>query len=159
MNSITKTLTTDLQGGYAGPNWIDISLKDTIDGVSAEKAFWQPPGNVHSIAAIVSHLITWRKGLIDVLEHKTDWEVDQETSFDTTAFGTSKEQRWSNIKAALENTQEQLLSLLKNAEPVLEKTVPNRSYSYRYFISGTIQHDTYHLGQIVLLVKQAGEAL
>ena len=159
MKSLTEIMESDLQGIYGGPNWIDISLKETIDHIPSEKAFWQPPGNAHSVAAIVCHLITWRKALIAVLENKTDWKVDQEASFDTTPFGTSNEQRWINIKQALEDTQQQLLPLVKNAAPVLEKTVPNRTYSYRYFISGTIQHDAYHLGQIVLLEKQASAGL
>ncbi|MFT3704109.1 MAG: DinB family protein [Agriterribacter sp.] len=155
MKRIIEILTTDLQGGYEGPNWIEISVKDTLTGVSTEKAFWQPPGDVHTIAAIVCHLIVWRKALIDVLENKKDWNVDQEGSFDTAAFGADNEQRWSNIKNALNDTQQRLMNLLDNAEPVLDKKVPTRSYSYRYFISGTIQHDAYHLGQIVLLAKQA----
>jgi uncharacterized damage-inducible protein DinB len=159
MSSITQMLSTDLQGGYAGPNWIDISLKQTIDNISAENAFWQPPGEVHSIASITCHLITWRKALIEVLENKQDWKVTQEASFYTTAFGKSDAQRWINIKNVLEDTQQQLLLLLNDAEPLLEKTVPDRTYSYRYFIQGTIQHDAYHLGQIVLLAKQAETSL
>lgn len=153
--SVSK-LQAGLNGSYYGPNWVEVMLKETIDGISAAVAFYQPPGGVHSVAAIISHLIAWRRGLVGALERDESWSVDQEASFDTSAYGANDPEGWENLKAALENTQHQLLRLLSRLdETSLQERVPQRQYSYGYFIDGTIQHDMYHLGQIVLLKRQA----
>ncbi|MCC6286863.1 MAG: DinB family protein [Chitinophagaceae bacterium] len=153
MNTIPEMLTEALKSEYEGPNWICIALKDTLTTVESEKAFWKPYGNVHSIAEIVCHIIAWRQALIKVLKGIDKWELDQEASFDVIPYGKEDEIGWSNIKAILEKTQHELLELISGTTS-FEKTVPARNYNYIFFISGIIYHDTYHLGQIVLLIKQ-----
>lgn len=160
MNTFTEKLRTGIQGSYYGPNWVEVILKETLDGIDAEAAFYQPVGNVHSIASIVSHLVAWRRGLISAMDGDSSWSVDQESSFDSSAYGAQDEEGWVNLKAALENTQRRLVRLLSNQQDsFLQQQVPQRKYSYEYFIEGTIQHDMYHLGQIVLLKKQAVDQL
>ncbi|MFT3749565.1 MAG: DinB family protein [Agriterribacter sp.] len=153
MNTIPEMLTEGLKSEYEGPNWLCITLKDTLATIETGKAFWKPYGNVHSIAAIVCHIIAWRQALIKVLNGLEKWELDQEASFDITPFGKENDIAWSNIKAILEKTQHELLELISGTS-FFEKTVPARNYNYHFFISGIISHDTYHLGQIVMLAKQ-----
>lgn len=153
MNTIPELLAMELRAGYEGPNWLCVTFKDTIDKIDAEKAFWKPDGGVHAIAEIVSHVIAYRQALIKVLSGAEKWELDQEASFDTSLYGNEEDACWNNIKAILEKTQRELVSLVSATVP-LEKTVPARNYNYRTFITGILAHDTYHLGQIVILAKQ-----
>ncbi|MFT3948974.1 MAG: DinB family protein [Agriterribacter sp.] len=153
MNTIPEILAAELKAGYEGPNWLCISFKDTVDKIDPEKAFWKPNGGVHAIAEIVSHIIAYRQALIKVLSGVEKWELDQETSFDTNLYGSQEDICWSNIKAILEKTQGELLSLVATTS-ALDKIVPARNYNYQSFITGIISHDTYHLGQIVILAKQ-----
>lgn len=146
-------LATALKTGYAGPNWLCISFKDTIGNINTEKAFWKPGAGVHSIAEIICHVIAWRQALIKVLNGIDKWELDQEASFDTGMYGKQEDTGWNNIKAILEKTQSALPALIA-ATPLMEKIVPARSYNFQSFITGIITHDVYHLGQIVILAKQ-----
>ena len=41
---------------------------------------------------------------------------------------------------------------------ILEQNVRERTYNYRKLITGIIQHDIYHLGQIAFITKALGAA-
>lgn len=153
MKTLPELLATQMKAGYEGPNWLCVGFKDTIEKVNTEKAFWKPSGGVHSIAEIVSHVIAYHQALIKVLSGVEKWELDQEGSFNASLYGTREEMCWMNIKAILEKTQGELFALV-SATSLLEKIVPARNYDYLTFITGILTHDTYHLGQIVILAKQ-----
>lgn len=153
MKTLPELLAAEFKAGYNGPNWLCVTFKDTIDKINAEKAFWKPDGGVHAIAEIVCHVIAYRQALIKVLSGVEKWELDQEGSFDASIYGNQEDTCWMNIKAILEKTQAELLTLVA-ATTTLEKTVPARNYNYQAFITGILAHDTYHLGQIVILAKQ-----
>ena len=61
---------------------------------------------------------------------------------------------WLNTLDKLEDSQEQWRLVLKKFKKKdLEKTYPTNGMSYYDHIQGIVQHDAYHLGQIVLLAK------
>lgn len=153
MNLIPEMLAAELKASYEGPNWLCVSFKDTISKIDAEKAFWKPTGGVHAIAEIICHVIAYRQALIKVLTGVKTWELDQEHSFDTSPYGNEESTCWINIKAILETTQKELVTLVAETDS-LDKIVPARNYNYQTFIVGIISHDIYHLGQIVILAKQ-----
>ncbi|MDQ3551133.1 MAG: hypothetical protein M3413_06370, partial [Bacteroidota bacterium] len=54
----------------------------------------------------------------------------------------------------LQQSQDNLLNLLKlQQDELLVKKVVERNYSYRKLLYGVIQHDIYHLGQIIYIKK------
>lgn len=64
------------------------------------------------------------------------------------------EEAWQNTLKKLEDSQEQWRLVLKKVKKKdLEKNYPASGMSYYEHIQGIIQHDAYHLGQIVLLAK------
>jgi uncharacterized damage-inducible protein DinB len=61
---------------------------------------------------------------------------------------------WQSILRSLKNTQKSLVDSLNNAgDETLKQKVFHRKYNISYLLNGIIQHDVYHLGQLMLLSK------
>lgn len=66
----------------------------------------------------------------------------------------TSEESWRRSKEDLEETQQEWKDFLDGlSDKDLEMIYPGNGESYYYHIQGLIQHDAYHLGQIVLLSK------
>ncbi len=66
----------------------------------------------------------------------------------------TSETAWSEALNKLEKTQQQWIDFMKEfKEEDFDKIYSGNNMSYYEHIHGIIQHDAYHLGQIVLLTK------
>ena len=54
-----KNFTDQFQAVYIGPNWIGDSILSVPDNITAQIAFQKPPGDRHSIAEILKHIMLW----------------------------------------------------------------------------------------------------
>lgn len=54
---------------YDGDPWLDETFNKKLDDLDEEQAFTKAPGNNHSVAEVVSHLIEWRK------EYMRGWQL------------------------------------------------------------------------------------
>lgn len=143
-----QTLFTDL---YHGHPWIDVTLEDTLSRINAEQANQRPLKNGNTIWEIVNHIIAWRENVLkrvqgEVLETPSNNYIEKVEDV--------SEEAWQQTLETLETTQKQWLYFLNTfPEADFEKEYPVNKHSYYKHIHGIIQHDAYHLGQIVLLAK------
>ncbi len=106
----------------------------------------------HNIAELVHHMTAWRIFGIKKLEGDETYDVSPEENF--VKIDNLDKEGWEVLKQNLEKSQNRLLELFKeNEDSVLEKIVSPRSYNFYVLFQGILQHDIYHLGQIVLLKK------
>ena len=62
---------------------------------------------------------------------------------------------WKDTLNTLEDSQKKWLEFLRTFDDAdFEQIYPQNNMTYYEHIHGIIQHDAYHLGQIVLLAKQ-----
>ena len=135
---------------YNGRLWLDVTLLSVLNKVDAHTAFNKPGKRLHSIAEIVCHIIDYRKFLLAQFDLNVKFDVKQEASFGTKRYADN----WQDILKTLKNTQKSLLDSLKKAnDEKLEQKVSHRKYNIKYLLNGIIQHDVYHLGQLMLLLK------
>ena len=147
----TKRLKQEFSRLYDGDPWIDVNLKQTLSGISAEKASKRIAEGRNSIWEILNHMIEWRRMLLKRLKGNII-PVPEDNFFHEVP--DSSEVSWTYTLNEFEETQKEWLSFfdgLKDED--LEKTYPGNGQGYYYLIQGIIQHDAYHLGQIVLLSK------
>jgi len=155
MKSRIKDLLNSYREIYRGPNWIEVALVDVLTAVDSKLAFTDPPGGRNSIAKIVCHLVYIRSYLLQKLQGDQTTVINQEASFDTAAFGDTPETAWQNLRRELASSFQNITSTLETAEPeILTKQALPRDYNFDYLIAGIIQHEAYHLGQLVLLKNQ-----
>ena len=61
---------------------------------------------------------------------------------------------WEETIDRMKNSQRQWIKFLKEVDPnTFSKTYPSNGMTYYQHVHGIIQHDAYHLGQIILLAK------
>lgn len=122
-----------------------------MGSITPEQAAQRPIKDGNTIWEIVNHIIAWRQNVLrrvqgEVLEIPENNYIEQiiDTSDDA----------WRKTLETLETTQKEWLYFLStfNEADFINEYPPNNLTYYQH-IHGIIQHDAYHLGQIVLLAK------
>ena len=146
INRIAK-LFSDLQHGDC---WIGTNFKETLHGVDAAIASKAIDNHTNSIWHLVFHLIYWRTSVINRLNGNltpppfSDFKLPDDLN----------EQNWKQTLHDFESTYHLLRSTINHfKEENLDRPSPKESQTYYQLIMGCLQHDTYHLGQIVLIRK------
>lgn len=136
---------------YDGSPWIGVSIVPNLKVLTSDKAAARALPACNSIWEIVNHLISWRANVLERLNGKL--RSTPQNNYIQAVKDTSSE-NWNATLKALEQSQHQWLSYLDTInERDFEKVYPPNEMSYYDHIHGILQHDAYHLGQIVLLLK------
>lgn len=146
INRILK-LFADLQHGDC---WIGNNFKETLHGVNSQKAMLSISGKTNSIWQLVAHITYWRTTVVNRLTGS----VNPPPFADFLLPDEPNEENW---RQALHDF-EAAYHLLRNAihhfnEENLYKPSPKKEQSFYDVIMGCLQHDAYHLGQMILLKK------
>ena len=143
-----QTLFIDL---YDGHPWLDVTLKDTLRDITREQALQRPVKNGNTIWEILNHLIAWRQTVLKRVQGET---IDSPANNYIEKIKDPSEEAWRDTLERLETTQKEWLYVLNTFnEADFEKEYATNHHSYYKHIHGIIQHDAYHLGQLVLLAK------
>lgn len=146
-----KRITKLLDDIYGGSPWIDVNLMGTLKNISADQAAKKVSQQWNTIWEIVNHLISWRLSVLQRIQDKV--LASPADNYFSEVKDTSGE-AWEETLKKLEDSQLQWMLVLKKfKKKELEKNYPTSGMSYYEQIQGIIQHDAYHLGQIVLLAK------
>ncbi|SRX55698.1 DinB family protein [Aequorivita sp. CIP111184] len=143
-----QTLFIDL---YHGHPWLDVTLDDTLSFITAAQAVQRPIKDANTIWEIVNHIIAWRENVLkrvqgEIIETPSNNYIEK--------IKDPSEQAWRITREALETSQKKWLYFLGTFnEADFINEYPVNKLTYYQHIHGIIQHDAYHLGQIVLLAK------
>lgn len=139
---------------YDGDPWYGPSIKTVLESIDPGCAYDSPGNGVHSIAELVAHMISWRAFTERQLRGEADHQPGQEETFDWRQFSSDKKIAWDTMRKRFGANQQQLLMLLDQRDnSLLEQIVAGKSYTFRYLLNGLIQHDIYHLGQVVYIQR------
>ena len=135
---------------YAGSPWIDVTILGTVAKIQARQAAKRVE-NCNTIWEILVHLIAWRENVLKRLQGEIITTPANNYIF--TVEDTSGP-AWEKTLQALEHSQEKWVNFLQeyDIEKLNSPYPPNQLTHYEH-IQGILQHDAYHLGQIVLLLK------
>lgn len=148
-NEITK-LKKLFSDHYDGDPWIDITLLNTLKNISADQAS-KKFETLNSIWQIVNHMILWRKALLRRVKGNS---ISVPANNFITEIKDKSEKNWNKTLKELEDSQKNLVAFLsKSKDTVLENVSPASGYSYYELLISILLHDTYHIGQIVLIKK------
>lgn len=147
----TKRIKKLFEDLYQGSPWIDVTIMDTLKSITAEQASRKITPKRNSIWEIVNHMIAWRENVLlrvqgnEIITPNNNYFVEIKDTSDA---------EWQETLQRLANSQEQWIRFLENFDAAqLENIYPSNHMTYYEHIQGILQHDSYHLGQIVLLSK------
>ena len=136
---------------YNGTPWLEVTLVGTLEAISAEKAAEKKVATRNSIWEITNHLIAWRRNVLERVKGNTI--TTPQDNYIRPVNDTS-DHAWKTTLEELDHSQKEWTDFLKNfSDNSLENIHPVNGITHYEHIHGIIQHDAYHLGQIVLLAK------
>lgn len=146
-----ELLAKEFQKLFNGASWIDVNIVATLASLNAEQAAAKPFGNVNSIWEIVNHLANWREAVLKRI-NGVDFPSPENNFFEPLADISPK--AWTETLQRLNESQKAWSALLHkmNDSDLEEQSVQRKQTKYE-LISGILQHDAYHLGQVVILKK------
>jgi uncharacterized damage-inducible protein DinB len=148
----THRINSQLKRAYEGQAWHGPSLRELLEGVTAEQAAERPIPNAHSIWELVNHIIAWEQIARRRLEGEALIEVPDEINFPPAP--DASEVAWQSALQSLEASNRSLRESIKKIDDAtLEENAPQANYPIYALLHGVIQHDLYHAGQIALLKK------
>jgi uncharacterized damage-inducible protein DinB len=138
---------------YEGDPWIGVNLKNTLAGIDAQLANKKINPYHNSIWEIVEHIISWRANVLERVKGKI---MTTPGNNYISPIQDKSERAWQQTLEKLEVSQQDWTAFLKNLSPgdLAKKYQGNQTSNFEN-IHGIIQHDAYHLGQIILLAKIA----
>lgn len=135
---------------YSGDPWIDVNINATLKSLTAKQAA-EKYGELNSIWQLVNHMISWRKAL---LARVMDKPVKYSRSNFISEIRDNSPKAWKQAIRNFETSQKMMNSFLKRSDDKMLETISNTSgYSYYELLLSIALHDTYHLGQIILIKK------
>jgi uncharacterized damage-inducible protein DinB len=148
----THRINSLLKRAFQGPAWHGPSLRELLEGVTAEQAAARPIVGAHSIWELVNHIIAWEQITKRRLEGDPVNDVPDEVNFPPVV--DTGEQAWQTALESLAASNQSLRDSIKQIDDAkLEEMAAGQSYSNYAMLHGVIQHDLYHAGQIALLKK------
>ena len=152
MTEIDRIL-DQLERAFAGNAWHGPSIKELLNGVTAEQAHTRPLPNSHSIWELVHHIAVWE----DVGRRRLEGdpaEIPISSPEDWPPTEDVSDAAWERAKAAFERGHQALVEAVSRVpEPRLDEPILEGKSTVYVTLHGVIQHDLYHAGQIAILKK------
>ena len=137
---------------YNGSPWIGVVIVPTLKKLTAKQAARRIYKDWNTIWEITNHLISWRENVL----RRVQGDVIKSPSHNyVQPVKDTSDLAWQQTMQRLEDSQNAWLSFLKKFKTSdFENIYPNNHMTYYEHLHGILQHDAYHLGQIVLLSKR-----
>jgi hypothetical protein len=152
MSSESVRIADQLRRAFHGEAWHGPSVREVLEGVTAERASARPLAGAHSIWELVLHIEAWTEAprqategiaMPSPIRPGTDWPAAGKGSVE-----------WTAAKDRLFETAERLVKAVESfSEERLRETVPGRDFDFYFVFHGVVQHSLYHAGQIAMLKK------
>jgi uncharacterized damage-inducible protein DinB len=151
MSKLTNEMARHMREIHFGNNWSDSAMQEILKDITWTQALETPIPNVNSIAVLVFHMNFY----LDYVHRNLKNDIfifDHEDSFKAPTI--QSEADW---QALLQKTWDDAEAFAQTIEKIpdaqMYKVIPPRTNIFYKNIHGVIEHNHYHLGQIVLLKK------
>ena len=154
-NEITEIerILDQLERTYEGSAWHGPSVREALDGITAEQAAARPLPGAHTIWELAHHIAVWE----DVGRSRLEGDraqINISSPEDWPPADDTSEAAWEQAKASLDRGHQALTEAIARLnESRLDEPVLEGMSTVYVTLHGVIQHDLYHAGQIALLKK------
>jgi len=153
MNTLISAHIRHLNELTRGDAWLDESFEKKLMPVDEGNAFLRPMPDLHSVAELVSHMTEWKISVLSILKggRRTltmkspgNWRTNDQL----------RSVGWNALQQRFFDIQDDLIAFLQTVDDVhLLKPVPEEPGDFNHMLTGIIDHDLYHLGQLGITIK------
>jgi uncharacterized damage-inducible protein DinB len=148
--NLTGQIAKHLREVHFGGNWTWSYLKEHLEGVSWEEATEQVYA-FNTIATLVYHMSYYLNAVFNRVQGKL-LDAKHELSFEHPPIASQKD--WEELLDKTWTDAESFARFIEQMpESQLWENISDKYGNYYRNIAGVIEHNHYHLGQIVLLKK------
>lgn len=152
--AILKRLITTYEALQHGNCWLDYNAENVINRISAQQALAKAYEGGNTIWQLVNHVAYWRTRVGNRLVYGKDIAPAGENFY---LPEDHSEQSWQQSRNAFQASYEYIYQAILNFdETQLDEKAEGYDGTYYTQIIGLIEHDSFHLGQIVLLARAQG---
>ena len=137
---------------FDGHPWIDVMIWPTLTQLTAEQAGRRIYDDWNTIWEITNHMISWRENVL----RRVQGEVIQSPANNyIEPVADMSAQAWQDTLERFKTTQAAWANFLNQFnENNFSAVYPPNGLTYYEHMHGILQHDAYHLGQIVIMSKR-----
>ena len=159
MNSECSRTADQLRRAFHGDAWHGPSLREVLDGITAEQANSRPLASAHSIWELLLHIEVWVRAPHAAMSGKAMPALDKtdhiDPDIDWPPVKASGPSDWEAAKKRAFQAADDFIAAIKDfGDERLTKIVPGRNYDFYFLLHGVVQHTLYHAGQIAILKKE-----
>ncbi|TMI93789.1 MAG: DinB family protein [Bacteroidetes bacterium] len=153
MRKETDYFITTIRSILEGEPWYGQPVMKILQNLDPKNVYKKPNDDSHSLIELLYHMITWAEFALKRLEKDEEKDMASFEKLDWREINPS-DHTWEKGMAQFKVTHDLIIEFLgtKDDEFLSEK-VDYRDYNFRFLLHGIIQHDIYHIGQIVYLNK------
>ncbi len=142
-----RRIADQLERSWRGEAWHGPSIHEVLKDVDAEKARQRPIPGAHSIWELLAHASAWeRVGLLRL-------RGEEHTPLDEENFPVPSGE-WSEALLAADAAHDELVAEVRTLDDDrLWEKAAGCPYNKYFLLHGVAQHNIYHAGQMILLVK------
>jgi uncharacterized damage-inducible protein DinB len=153
MKNETRAIIEGIESLLHGHPWFGRNATEFLADFSPKDVYTRPGNSGHSACDLLWHMNSWAAFTANRIEGSRKKDVATDEKLDWRKTGP-KSNNWEKGLAEFSAIHKKIIKLLREKDDEwLDNTVDFREYNFRYLLNGMIQHDIYHLGQIVLLGK------
>lgn len=146
-----QRIVDQLNRAYYREAWHGPTITEVLEGITPEQAAARPIGQAHSIWEIVLHMTAWKEA---VRKRALGQIIDLSPTEDWPAVVETGKAAWLATLDNLKTAHEALVTAVEGLTEQQFLEIPSGRKTNAYFqVSGILQHDAYHAGQIVMLKK------
>lgn len=154
MQVVTNVFLEQLDMHHHQNDWF-ASMDQALNGITPAEAAWTSSGTSNSIWQIVNHLIFWNE---DVIHRINGTENPHKPEDNEETFGNpgdpEDEIGWAKTVHRFNEVMNDFKTVIADLDDEkLKAPYATNRYSTERLVSSIMMHDSYHLGQIVLLRK------
>lgn len=147
----TERLLEELNRAFGGEAWYGPPLRNLLDGVTESQAREHPIDGAHSIFELVVHIRTW----MDVVAHRIAATDEVLTTVED--WSDVSNASWKDAIEDLEHAESRLCDAVARINgDRWDQKVAGKKHTVHVEVTGVLQHNVYHTGQIALLKRAMG---
>ncbi len=149
--NLSQVIASHVMEAYFGNSWSDVCVRDIVKDIQYDEAITISAASPNTIAALLYHIMFYNKAICQRLRGEEP-QIGEANGFDLPPL--KSESDWKQLVSDAMEAAEKLADAIRNfpQEKLFDEKPEGKGTYYKKF-HGVIEHNYYHLGQIMILKK------